>query len=282
MPEQPNDKRRHLVLQGTSEARAFTAYAARGGPSAVVPELDRHQHGTVLRAQLNALRPLAEQARHQQQQIGLEAGLGLQIQFLSVPDTELAFERLAAEGRGKGIELLSVQERDGKVALANVYVPDGQLRHFDALITDYLEARADRRGRPRDRKALINTIGEIRAAAIRGLWTDEAQLLPEDQNVAFWWEVWIRRDANNGAATVADFRRLASLARCEVLEGVVEFPERSVLVMYGSQAHLSRSVLALNCVAELRRAKETAEFFTGLGITEQRQWADDLLGACRT
>lgn len=278
MPDQPNDKHRHLVLQGTSEAKAFTAHSARGEQSAVVPDLNRQQHGTALMAQLNALRPLAEQARQQQQQIGLQAGLGLQIQFLSVPEAGLAFERLAAEGRGKGIELLSVQERDGTTFLANVFVPDGQLQHFEVLVTDYLEARTDRRGRPRDRKALINTIGEIRAAAIRGLWTDEEQLLPEDENAAFWWEVWIRRDANNGAATVADFRRLAALAQCEVLDGVVDFPERSVVVMFGSQAQFSRSVLALNCVAELRRAKETAEFFTGLAIAEQRQWADDLLG----
>jgi hypothetical protein len=33
--------------------------------------------------------------------------------------------------------------------------------------------------------------------------------------------------------------------------------------MYGSQQQFSRSVMTLNCVAELRYAKETAEFFDG-------------------
>lgn len=278
MPDQPNDKHRHLVLQRTSDAKAFTAHSAKGGAKVAVPELDRARHGAALRAQLTALRPLAEEARQRQQQIGMQAGLGLQLQFLSAPDAELAFERLAAEGRGKGIELLSVQEQDGRAVLANVFVPDGQLQHFEVLINDYLEAKTDRSGRPRDRKSLINTIGEIRSAAIRGLWTDEPQLLPEDQNATFWWEVWIRREAEQGAAAVSDFRRLAALSQCEVLDGVVNFPERSVVLMFGSQAQFAQSVLALNCVAELRRAKETAEFFTGLGIAEQRQWAEDLLG----
>ena len=278
MPYQPNDKHRHLVLERTSDAKAFTAHSARAGAKATVPELDRARHGAALRAQLTALRPLAEEARQRQQQIGMQAGLGLQLQFLSAPNAELAFERLASEGRGKGIELLSVQERDGRAVLANVFVPDGQLQHFEVLISDYLEAKTDRRGRPRDRKSLINTIGEIRSTVIRGLWTDEPQLLPEDQNASFWWEVWIRRETEQGAAAVSDFRRLAALSQCEVLDGVVDFPERSVVLMFGSQAQFAQSVLALNCVAELRRAKETAEFFTGLGVAEQRQWADDLLG----
>jgi hypothetical protein len=47
--------------------------------------------------------------------------------------------------------------------------------------------------------------------------------------------------------------------------------------MYGSQRALSHSGLLLNCVAELRRAKDTAEFFTGSILGEQRQWVNDAL-----
>lgn len=34
--------------------------------------------------------------------------------------------------------------------------------------------------------------------------------------------------------------------------------------------------MTLNCVAELRYAKETAEFFDGMDVGEQREWAVDL------
>ncbi len=277
MPDPIPDKQPHLVLQNTSEAKPFTAHSPKGGTKAAVPQLDRAQHGAALRGQLQALQPLADVARQRQEEIGLESGIGLQIQFLSRPDADLAFERLAAEGRGKGIELLSVQERDNKAVLANVFVPDGQLQHFERLVTEYLDEKTDRNGKPRDNKTLLNTIGGIRAAAIQGLWTDSPELLPADTQEAFWWEVWLRRGSDADASTVEDFRRLAAMSQCQVSEAVVDFPERSVVVMYGSQQQLAQSVMALNCVAELRRAKDTAEFFVGLGGAEQQQWTNDLL-----
>jgi hypothetical protein len=277
MPDQIPDKQPHLVLQNTSEAKPFTAHSPKGGKKAALPQLDRAQHGAALRGQLLALQPLADAARQRQEEIGLEAGLGLQIQFLSRPDAELAFERLAAEGKGKGIELLSVQERDDKAVLANVFVPDGQLPHFERLVTEYLEEKTDRNGNARDNKKLLNTIGSIRAAAIHGLWTDSPDLLPANPEEAFWWEVWLRRGRDADVSAVDDFRRLAAMSQCQVGDAVVDFPERSVVVMYGSQQQLSQSVMALNCVAELRRAKDTAEFFVGMGAAEQQQWSADLM-----
>ncbi len=277
MPDPVQDKQPHLVLQNTSEAKPFTAHSPKGGAKAALPQLNRAQHGAALRGQLQALQPLADAARQRQEEIGLEAGLGLQIQFLSRPDADLAFERLAAEGKGKGIELLSVQERDDKAVLANVFVPDGQLQHFERLVTEYLEEKTDRNGKPRDNKTLLNTIGSIRAAAIQGLWTDSPELLPANPQEAFWWEVWLRRGRDADQSCVDDFRRLAAMSQCQVSDAVVDFPERSVVVMYGSRQQLSQSVMALNCVAELRRAKDTAEFFVGLGAAEQQQWSADLM-----
>ena len=263
--------------ENTSEAKPFTAHSPKGGSKAALPQLDRAQHGAALRGQLQALQPLANAARQRQEEIGLEAGLGLQIQFLSRPDADLAFERLAAEGKGKGIELLSVQEHDNKAVLANVFVPDGQLQHFERLVAEYLEEKTDRNGNPRDNKKLLNTIGSIRAAAIQGLWTDSPDLLPANPEEAFWWEVWVRRGRDADVSAVDYFRRLAAMSQCQVSDAVVDFPERSVVVMYGSQQQLSQSVMALNCVAELRRAKDTAEFFVGMGAAEQQHWSADLM-----
>lgn len=276
MPQSNDKRRRHLLLQNTSEAKLFTAHTPKGGRTPIVPELNRIRHGGSLRQQLRLLQPLAEIAKERQQEIGLEAGLGIQIQFVSRPDADLAFEKLAADGKGKGIELLSVQESDGRAILANVFVPDGQLQHFEHLITDYLAEKTDSIGRPRDNKKLLNTIDSIRATVIQGLWMDSPELLPNNPEEQFWWEVWLRRNKDNAQAAVDDFRRLAAMSQCEVSEAVVHFPERSVLVMFGSQQQLSKSVMVLNCVAELRRAKDTAEFFVGMGVAEQQQWANNL------
>lgn len=277
MPDQVPDKQPHLVLQNTSEAKPFTARSPKGGKKTALPQLDRAQHGAALRGQLQTLQPLADAARQRQEEIGLESGLGLQIQFLSRPDADLAFERLAAEGKGKGIELLSVQERDNKAVLANVFVPDGQLQHFERLVTEYLEEKTDRNGNARDNRKLLNTIGSIRAAALQGLWMDTPDSLPANPEEAFWWEVWVRHGREADVSAVDDFRRLAAMSQCQVSDAVVDFPERSVVVMYGSQQQLSQFVMALNCVAELRRAKDTAEFFVGMGAAEQQQWSADLM-----
>ncbi|WP_316679086.1 hypothetical protein [Ralstonia chuxiongensis] len=142
-----------------------------------------------------------------QQQLGLESGLGLQIQFIGQPDVELAFQSLANET--KKIELLSVYT-EGTTTCANVFVPDGQLAHFEKYVTEYLEEKKDKNGGARDHKALLNTIAAIRAAELRAVWTDDPELLPEDPNEAFWWEVWLPVRAA-GQAVVEDFKKLAGL-----------------------------------------------------------------------
>ena len=116
------------------------------------------------------------------------------------------------------------------------------------------------KGQSLDHKALINTIASIRTAELRALWTDDLELLPEDPSEAFWWEVWLPVRGERQAA-VNDFRKLATLSGCEVSAHQSNFPERTIVLMHGSQNQLEQSVTMLNCVAELRRAKDTAEFF---------------------
>ena len=278
MPEQTQDKRPHLVLTKTSEAQPFTAQSAGGGNSPEVPAPNRAQHGAGLQAQLQALRPVAQQAVAAQREQGLQSGLGLQIQFVGMPNVELAFESLGNERSrdpAKQIEVLSVRA-EGNTTVANVYVPDGKLDHFEKYIAEYLAAKTNKKGDLIDHHGLLNAISFIRSAELRALWTDEPELLPQDVTMQFWWEVWLPvRGLRN--EVVEDFRKLAALAGCLVSAHQINFPERTVVLMYGSQQQLSTSVMTLNCVAELRRAKETAEFFDGMTPPEQQQWVDETL-----
>ncbi|WP_080437056.1 S8 family peptidase [Burkholderia ubonensis] len=270
---QAPDRRRHLVLHQTSKSLAYTAHSLGGGGSKAVPDLPREQHGQALRTQLQALEPMAQATTAAQQQLGLESGLGLQIQFVGQPDVELAFQSLANDT--KKIELLSVFT-EGATTYANVFVPDGQLAHFEKYVTEYLEEKKDKNGVARDHKALLNTIAAIRAAELRALWTDDPELLPEDKHEAFWWEVWLPvRSARQ--SVVEDFKKLAQLAGCTVSDKQANFPERTVLLMRASEQQFAQSVMTLNCVAELRRAKDTAEFFDGMTSAEQQQWLDAML-----
>ncbi|MES2354723.1 MAG: hypothetical protein V4568_10050 [Pseudomonadota bacterium] len=99
--------------------------------------------------------------------------------------------------------------------------------------------------------------------------------LPTDDAEAIWWEAWLPAGAYREQA-LTDFRKLATMAGLTVSERVLHFPERLVVQMHGSKVQLLQSALVLNMVAELRRAKTTAEFFAALPLQEQAEWAGDL------
>jgi len=267
-----DERKRHFILEGVTEAEAYRS-PQQGGGRPAVPERDRAGHGGALRGQLEALRTDAAAAREAQQAVGLEEGLGLQVEFESFPDIELAFESLARER--SGIELLNVRH-EGDRTHATVFVPDGKLDHFEGLVRDYLEEKRDKIGRPRDHKRLLNAIRAIRAAGLRELWTDRIEVFPSPDEGPFWWEVWLPVRGNR-QATVDTFRGRAEAQEMRVAPGELAFPERTVLLTYATFEQMQRSMLTLNSIAELRRAKETAEFFDSLPPVEQAEWVDDLL-----
>ena len=78
--------------------------------------------------------------------------------------------------------------------------------------------------------------------------------------------------------TTHHFRTIAKQIGFELSNDELTFPERTVLLMRGSQEQIKQSIMFLNCIAEIKRAKETAEFFNSLKPTEQREWVDELLG----
>lgn len=270
-----NEKKRHFILDRFTNTERYIPPRPpiQRNP---IPEQDRRHHGTALLRQVELLKPEFQRARQAQENAGYEGGFGLQVEFESFPDIELAFESLSREG--SDIELLNVRHDENRVYAA-VFVPDGKLALFERLIQDYLEEKCDRIGRPRDHKALINTIHQIRAATIQALWTDDKAVFPESDEETFWWEVWLPV-RNDRTAVVKTFRRIAEVQGFQVAPGELLFPERTIILVRTSAKELSRSMMTLNSIAELRRAKETADFFDSLHPEEQVPWMEDLLGRC--
>ncbi len=276
MVDQNNPKLKHFILGNIAETEPFSRPQQKIDKQGI-PERDRRQHGTALLCQVEALRPEMLAAREAQEEAGLDGGFGLQVEFESFPDIELAFESLARER--SGIELLNVRHEEHRT-YATVLVPDGKLQHFENLIRDYLEEKRDRAGRARDHKTLVNAIQQIRAASLRALWTDDVQVFPRTDDETLWWEVWLPIRADR-AVTVANFRQLAEAQGFRNAPGEIEFPERTVLLVHASAGQMKRSMMTINSIAELRRAKETAEFFHALKPEDQPEWLKNLLGRTR-
>lgn len=263
-----DEQYRHFILSGFSTTEPFVSPGS--GRPRRIPARDRSMHGTALLGQLE--RVAAERSEREAEE-DADIDTALQIEFVGFDDVKLAFESLARDRQG--IELLNVRP-EGDVTYATVSVPDGKLAHFERLISDYLSERRDKSGRARDNRNLIDTISEIRTATLRALWTDEASLLPESADESIWWEVWlpVRRDR---ARVVRAFRALAGRHGITVPVGELTFPERTVLLAHGSRARFVTSANLLSVIAELRKAKETAEFFDSLTPEEQADWVEHLL-----
>ena len=222
-------------------------------------------------SKLQQLKPVLAEAVEQQRQAGIDEGIGLQIEFESFPDVELAFESLARER--SGIELRNVRQDDEKT-FATVFVPDGKLELFEKLITAYLDSSKDKKSGPAHSK-LLNAISEIRAATLQALWTDSADSMPTADEERLWWEVWLPTRGDR-QGVVNQFKEMAASLNFRIAPGELYFPERSILLIYGSVGQMKRSMLTLNSIAELRRAKETADFFVALPPEEQPHWIDEL------
>ena len=272
MDESRTSRRYHFVLSNTSQTEPYTPIT-KGGGDKKIPELDRATHGQTLLGQLSSLKSIANEAKHQQQQAGITSGLGLQIQFSSLPDVELAIKSLS--NARAGIELLNVRH-DDRHTYATVFVPDGKLDVFERKIQEYIAERKGNKGQALDNKPLINTISEIRNAAFNELWTDDPSALPATEQEPIWWEVWLPIFKDR-MSTIHRFRSVAGQIGFGLSADELHFPERSVLLMYGTQEQIQQSMMLLNSVAELKRAKETAELFDSLNPTEQREWIDELL-----
>jgi hypothetical protein len=270
MAERERNKHLHFTFQNSAQAESFRSPPSGGGGKQI-PNRDRTAHGSALLGKLQQLLPVFAEAVELQRQTGVEEGFGLQIEFESFPDVELAFESLAPER--SGIELRNVRQ-DGSKTFATVFVPDGKLTFFEKRIAKYLDENEDSKNGPAHSK-LVNAISEIRAATLQALWTDSPDAMPIADNEHLWWEVWLptRGDRHK---IVNQFREMANGLDFRIAPGELYFPERSVLLIYGSVSQMKRSMMTLNSIAELRRAKETAEFFDALPPIEQPEWVNEL------
>lgn len=263
--------KKHFFLEGYTSTENYRP-PPQGFGRSDVSRRDRRTHGGALLGQIKKLHLDAKEAREAQERFGFHEDLGLQVEFKGFPDVDLAFERLAQERFG--IELQNVRTKDTHT-YATVFVPDGMLKHIEKKIDDYLREKKDRIDRPRDNRPLIDTIQQIRAASLEAFWTDDQEFFPSDEEEQFWWEAWLPVRGNR-AGVVDRFRKGAEYQEIRVASGQLEFPERTVLLMYLSASQIKKSSVILNSVAELRRAKETAQFFDDLATKEQVEWFRDL------
>lgn len=92
-----------------------------------------------------------------------------------------------------------------------------------------------------------------------------------------WWEIWIDNKGIIGDE-VNYLRQICDPYGIQIGDKWIHFPEHSVGLIKGTAELLSLSILYCNKLAELRKPKDTSDFFTQLNRIEQNDWINDLKG----
>jgi hypothetical protein len=256
------EKLRHLRIDQYGQARDYTS-PREGRDNFKMPARERQAHGADLSQQLESLDDGIRQRAAEQ------ATRGTVLALSGAPGYELRLKSL--DSVRAGIELLSVKPVGSKM-VATVFVPQGKLTHFKGLVDGYLNKETTG-GNPKNKK-LVESISDISLAAIEHFWTDHEPFPAMDATIS--WEVWLR--SGEGVAGALElFRAEATAAGLAVGARSLSFPDRIVVLAYGTANQFASSLTLLDILAELRRAKECPTSFVDLPATQQVEWVESFL-----
>lgn len=263
----------HIILSGYATTELYTSPNA--GRDRVIPTTrNRVIHGSFIRTQFN------EAVESFRKDIDSDF---VYLEFLSEKDCLLAFDSFDDGRRGDYKFISSKQEVriiDGEEYIqyrACVYLNTRGVSKFLDKIEDYLNEEKDTQdlANPRNQK-LVNNISSIQRATLETFWQEREISFPSyDEDM--WWEVWFRRD-DYEEDTHEDAKFIEQLTEngLQVTERRLVFPEHIVRMVKSTATILSTTLLYMDKLAELRKPKSAADFFTGLGNDDANDWVQDL------
>lgn len=195
--------------------------------------------------------------------------------FRGDPGRYLDFETVPNEPlpdltwKSKGVRLASANRSPDGVARGTIYVPDSAQGFLEQKLDEYQNKRSDKTGRPAHEPRFAS-IEQLRAARLESLWVDRRPI-PAPGEVA-WWECWCWPDR------VGNFELKSEAAEVFISQQRLQFTERAVIFVRGTQEQVSRIVASSDAVAELRRGRDDAYFFTSPeGREDQHGWVESAL-----
>jgi Subtilase family len=262
MPELPRILP-HIYVEYSGQPEPYTSRS--GGSTPAPPVRERAAHANRLLRSLDAALGQLQTGILAESAAGSDTGFILE--FRLPLGTEKFVESL--EDRRQHIELLSVSDRGSDGLVASVYVPVRAQQYFLRKIEKYRDEETSK-GRPRN-EPLISRVDTIALGAFDSVYTDDLEFLPGAQ-MSIWWEVWLR---SGGRPT---FNSAAEQFQVRISHESISFPEREVVLAFGSQASIGRCVVESAAIAEVRIAKDAPSLFLNLANDEQAKWADDISG----
>jgi hypothetical protein len=257
----------HLVIRQQPQAEPFSPTGS--GRETQKPHFvgDRHSHGNRLRLEFETAVSVREcDARPS----------GSYVVFTSAPAAQLALKSLESVAKGAQPEVVAVRASNselGEIQEATVFIPHGKRQVFLDKVSKYSESVAAGAQTPANR-SLIEGIDTIRRATIRDLWTDPADLFPQNYAEAVWWEVWLRGQQSD---VLQNVQQTAHHHGLQLSDHYLGFGSRSVVLLKASTHQMATVFESVDDFAELRHPRTVATFLAQMDAVSQQEWVDDVL-----
>ncbi len=266
---------RHIKIEGYSKTENYAS------PRSFYPDApisrNRIQHGNKIKSHLEQIRNQFAYNKQQSTPEGIERDNVIYVEFISDFNIEPAFDSLHSEAKNAKYQLLSiklekVQEKERFRVL--VMLTEGGISHFLSRVNKYISSTTEK---PSHAK-LVSNLSAIKLATLREFWTEPKEVpFPEEDEVV-WWEVWFRR--KRGVDTTSEYEKITKqleAVKAQISNQELIFPEHFIKLVKASPRQLSQSLFLLDNLAELRKPKETADFFTNLNLFEKEDAVHELL-----
>jgi hypothetical protein len=267
MPQLPLN---HIVIRGRTETLSYTSVQSGGRSIEPRTGLNRATHGSSVRTKFNSA--VANFSPGQENEF-------VYLVFTSPVDFFIDLDKFdKGDYRLATYKIIDVPGQNGvvnKIVEATVYLNRRAISTFLTKISAYI-SRDTAKGNPRN-QTLIANIDDVRAAVIESFWQEpELPFPPHDQPI--WWEIWLDRNENDDENDpIGPIRTLLNEAEIQIGTRFLKFPEHFVYLMRGTASQLSKSILYTDLLAEIRKPKETADFFINLERVDQNNWIQDLI-----
>ena len=264
----------HIKIKGYSRTENYTSPRSFY-PDDPIPR-NRKLHGIKIKDHLEKIRNQFKQYKEQDTPEEIRRDNVIYVEFISDFNIKPAFDSLHSDAKNASYQLISiklekVEEKERFRVL--VMLTEGGITHFLSRVNEYIQSTTEKPKHAR----LVSNLAAIKLATLREFWTepDENPFPEEDEMV--WWEVWFRK--KKGIEPSSEYDKIASqleLVNAQISEQALIFPEHFIKLVKASPRQLSESLFLLDNLAELRKPKETADFFTTLNLTETEDAVSEL------
>ena len=259
----------HLFIKNVHTSQSFTTPPSGGGGDANLPSRQRDSHGNAL---LHSLSQIWE-AHTQEVTLRTEQGLpvkdGEYLTFKSAENNMLKIESLDSSGA----VLLNVNTDKGtNQQIATVYIPENQKEKLSKKVENYLYG--EQNGKPHNQD-LVEKIETIRRTSVENLWSSSIESLPQVEPL--WCEIWLATEGLNLETVIPNLKEVCTLFNVDVLDSILKFPQRTILVVKANYAQLSELISSFGLIAEIRKTEELNSFWLSQNMTENNDWIDEAL-----